>query len=330
MSKTLAVMLVAGALAQVASAQFLMMPDSTNSRLVLFSPDDGSLVNPNYFAINVGTTPIHAMQVGREIWVSEQVGDRLSRWGLAGGVLGAVSGGMDNIRGMALIGGTVYVTNDGTANGAPGAAVVKFDTTGAPLGFFATPWATSPFGILEYPGGMLLSSSDPNDDIHKYVVDGTSMGTFINTTSLAFLEQMDYAANGDVLVSAFTTGVVARLDPTTGALISTFPAPGARGVWQLSNGNILWTNGSGAHVYNVSTGGSTQVYAGGGRYLDLLTLEPPCPADFNGDNQVDFFDYLDFVAAFDAEDPAADFNGDNQVDFFDYLDFAAAFDVGCE
>jgi hypothetical protein len=51
-----------------------------------------------------------------------------------------------------------------------------------------------------------------------------------------------------------------------------------------------------------------------------------CAADFNGDNQVDFFDYLDFAAAFDAEDESADFNGDNQVDFFDYLDFVAAFD----
>jgi hypothetical protein len=54
-----------------------------------------------------------------------------------------------------------------------------------------------------------------------------------------------------------------------------------------------------------------------------------CPADFNHDGQVDFFDYLDFVAAFDAEDISADFNGDNQVDFFDYLDFASAFDQGC-
>jgi probable HAF family extracellular repeat protein len=52
---------------------------------------------------------------------------------------------------------------------------------------------------------------------------------------------------------------------------------------------------------------------------------PGCPADFNGDNQVDFFDYLDFVLAFDAEGPSADFNGDHQIDFFDYLDFASAF-----
>ena len=58
--------------------------------------------------------------------------------------------------------------------------------------------------------------------------------------------------------------------------------------------------------------------------------ECECAADFNGDGQVDFFDYLDFVQAFDNEDPSADFNGDGQVDFFDYLDFVQAFDEGCE
>jgi hypothetical protein len=54
-----------------------------------------------------------------------------------------------------------------------------------------------------------------------------------------------------------------------------------------------------------------------------------CPADFNADGQVDFFDYLDFAQAFDAGDAAADFDGNGQVDFFDYLDFAASFDEGC-
>ncbi|MDX2148748.1 MAG: GC-type dockerin domain-anchored protein [Planctomycetota bacterium] len=58
-------------------------------------------------------------------------------------------------------------------------------------------------------------------------------------------------------------------------------------------------------------------------------FETFCPADFNRDGQVDFFDYLDFAAAFSIEDSSADFNDDGQVDFFDYLDFAAAFDSGC-
>jgi len=55
----------------------------------------------------------------------------------------------------------------------------------------------------------------------------------------------------------------------------------------------------------------------------------PCPADFNRDGVADFFDYLDFVAAFSAGAAGSDFNADGTVDFFDYLDFVAAFSFGC-
>ncbi|MBU6412257.1 MAG: hypothetical protein KGS45_02180 [Planctomycetes bacterium] len=54
-----------------------------------------------------------------------------------------------------------------------------------------------------------------------------------------------------------------------------------------------------------------------------------CAADFNSDGIVDFFDYLDFVAAFSSNDTDADFNVDGVIDFFDYLDFVAAFSTGC-
>lgn len=54
-----------------------------------------------------------------------------------------------------------------------------------------------------------------------------------------------------------------------------------------------------------------------------------CPADFNNDGEADFFDYLDFVAAFDEESPAADFDGNGQIDFFDYLGFVEALSRGC-
>jgi hypothetical protein len=54
-----------------------------------------------------------------------------------------------------------------------------------------------------------------------------------------------------------------------------------------------------------------------------------CPADFNGDNQVDFFDYLDFVAALEGNDYDADVNFDLVLDFFDYLDFVGWYSGGC-
>lgn len=256
--------------------QYLMMPDSTNNRVVLFDPFDGSLVNSNYFATAGGTT-IHAMQVGNEIWISEQVGDRISRWDLFGAPLGAISGGLDNIRGMGLINDTVYVTNSGTAGGAPGNAVVMYNTAGNYLGFFtAVGYAPSPFGVLEHQGGMLVSSSSANDDIHRFALDGTPLGTFHNSTSLNFAEQMNYATNGDVLVAGFSSNNVVRLDPNEGTLLGSFTASGARGVWQLGNGNIMWTSSAGAYVYDVNTGGNTLIYAGGGRYIDYLLIPEPC------------------------------------------------------
>jgi len=55
-----------------------------------------------------------------------------------------------------------------------------------------------------------------------------------------------------------------------------------------------------------------------------------CPADFDGDGTVDFFDYDAFVICF--EDPActrADFDGDGSTDFFDYDAFVVAFETPC-
>jgi hypothetical protein len=271
--KFFAMMACVGATA-AAFGNYVIMPDSTNNRMVLFNPTDGSVVNPNYFALAGGTT-VHAMQVGNEIWVSEQIGDRVSRWSLNGTALGAITGGLDNIRGMGMVGNTVYVTNAGTANGAPGAAVVMYDTNGNPMGSFATPNAPSPFGILAHQGGLLVSSSSANDDIHRYSLGGTSQGTFHNSTSLNFAEQMDFNPAGNILVAGFSSNNIVTLDANTGAVVNSFVASGARGVYQLGNGNILWSNSAGVHVYDIGLGSSSQVYAGGGRYLQYAAVPEP-------------------------------------------------------
>ncbi|MGE3703762.1 MAG: lectin-like protein, partial [Vicinamibacterales bacterium] len=115
---------------------------------------------------------------------------------------------------------------------------------------------------------------------------------------------------------------------------------------QDSEGNFVWSNGEPVVYTNWAPGepnnangieNYAEMLGSNGQWNDvpidhsatrfaLIEVSTGCAADFNGDNQVDFFDYLDFAAAFAAEDPSADFNGDNQVDFFDYLDFANAFD----
>ena len=55
----------------------------------------------------------------------------------------------------------------------------------------------------------------------------------------------------------------------------------------------------------------------------------PCEADFNNDGFLDFFDYDEFVVAYETGGAGADFNGDGFVDFFDYDDFVLAYEAGC-
>ena len=61
--------------------------------------------------------------------------------------------------------------------------------------------------------------------------------------------------------------------------------------------------------------------------------QEPCPADFNGDGFIDFFDYDAFVSCFEAgvcpPGRSADFNGDGFADFFDYDAYVGAFEAGC-
>ena len=232
----------------VSGQNVLIMPDSSNNRLVAFNPVNGAVLNSNMFALG-GGTPVHAIQVGNEIWVSEQIGDRVSRWSFGGDFLGAITG-LDNVRGMALVENTVYVTNAGAANGAPGNAVVMYSTSGTLMGSFANALAPSPFAILAHQGGLLVASSSANDDIHRFTLTGTSIGTFHNSAALNFVEQLAFASNGTILAAGFTSNNIAFLDPNNGNIVSSFTASGARGVFQLGNGNILWTSGAGTFIHD--------------------------------------------------------------------------------
>ncbi len=77
---------------------------------------------------------------------------------------------------------------------------------------------------------------------------------------------------------------------------------------------------------------------GGGSYSVALTgacfVGPSfCPADFNHDHAVDFFDFDDFIVCFEGgacpTGQTADFNHDSAIDFFDFDDFVVAFETPC-
>lgn len=111
-----------------------------------------------------------------------------------------------------------------------------------------------------------------------------------------------------------------------------------------SSTRIRWS-GMMLHNWYAATSGSTfsatyRVYIGdadGNASLaytpDEVTIEwtadIDCPADFNTDGSVDFFDIIAFMDAFSNQQPNADFNNDSTFDFFDIVAYLGAFSAGC-
>jgi hypothetical protein len=92
--------------------------------------------------------------------------------------------------------------------------------------------------------------------------------------------------------------------------------------------SLVWDRGAGGaeriSEITLEAGELTDSFA-----ITGISFDAPCPADFNNDGSLDFFDYDDFVGAFEAAISTADFNNDGTIDFFDYNDFVGAFEAGC-
>ena len=280
------------------AADFLMIPDSNSDRILLFDSFDGSLVDDNFIdGAGLFSTPINAIQVNEEIWVSDQVADSIFRFDLGGTLLSTINNGLDNIRGMALVGDTVYVANAGTENGAPGdgEVVITFDTQGNNLGFFDT---GDPYDILEYNGELLIndinSEATGGEDIDRYDLDGNFLGTFHESdgeTGIDFPQQMTQRANGNLLVAGFSAPAGIYEYDANGNQVGVFDGDdgiafrGIRGVYELGNGNILWTGGDGVVSTDLTTGVATDIftvntpdllpeaeYRPSARYIDTLSI----------------------------------------------------------
>ncbi|MFG0285081.1 MAG: hypothetical protein ACF8R7_11715 [Phycisphaerales bacterium JB039] len=305
---TFAALAAAGLATGAQADEFLAVVDSTADAVMLFDPMDGTLVNPLYIdGAGVFSTPIKAIRVEEEIWISDQLADTIFRYDLDGGALGSITGGMDNIRGLAYIGGVVYVCNSGEGGGtAPGDALVMFDAAGAPMGSFPV---GDPFDVIEFGGNLLVANiADENLDLHD--PSGTFLSTFHDSdgvTGIDFPEQLNLKANGNVIAGGFSPPAgIYEYDKDTGDQVNYIDVGSAvRGVYELGNGNIMWTDGAGVHILDISTGGSTLVAAASGRFITLIdtTSGGDCYADCDGDTILDFFDFLCFQNEFAAGCP---------------------------
>jgi hypothetical protein len=68
----------------------------------------------------------------------------------------------------------------------------------------------------------------------------------------------------------------------------------------------------------------------GSAYFYRIDCPLDCYADFDGSEELDLFDFLAFVNAFNAgEESKADCDQNQSLDLFDFLCFVNAFNEGC-
>jgi ELWxxDGT repeat protein len=211
-------------------------------------------------------------------------------------------------------------------------------------------------------GGTVLFRAGPSADRRIWSTDGTSDGTLPGVALPSELRtaQTEVTGFGQGLITSnlgvwyVDTQRVEELYPSS-SFVTLTKAPAFGKLFfirkQMVNGvplafEIYGTDGTAAGTRRISTlipppnpacemtspvvAGATLFvrYDDGVQGPELYAMQL-CPADYDLNGQVDFFDYLDFIAAYNAELPGADFDGNAQVDFFDYLEFVGAFSAGC-
>jgi len=326
---------------------FLMVVDSSQDRVMLFDANDGSLIVTSFISFAAAglvtggnATPKEALQVGNQIWIVDSLQDCIYRFKADYDnptYLGRVAhpadgGGIDNPRGLAYLNGTVYVTNGGTDNSAPGESIVKFDFVGLNLGSFPV---TNPFDVVTYDGDLLITNID-DDDIDRFTVGGASLGKFhdgTGTSGLDFPQQAFVRANGNVLAASF--GSVTRrgiYEYTPAGVLSGFwnVGTGDRGVVELGNGLYFFTYGQNIDTVNPISGATASIISStaiSAQYANFVTFV--CPSDFDGNTFVNGNDFDAFVIAFEAGDAIADWDGNGFLNGEDFDAFVIAFEAGC-
>ncbi len=327
--KTTACALLAGALliampnTEAAAEEYLMVTGSSSNfrGIALFDTEDGSLVDASYLNYQDSSGVLkHPMQVGDEIWIAAQLAAVIHRFTLDGEYLGDIDEAqpgqpLNNIRGMELVGDTVYLANSGDTGGAPGPAIVQYDLDGNWVST-ASAAGSSPFSVLYYNDELLVGHND-TPDIHRHDLDGEYLGVFYDGP-ISWVQQMNTNEAGNVLATGWSSNGLYELD-ADGDIVNQYGAGSPRGVHELGDGNLLWTNSNGVHVLDVDSQTSTTVLSDfSGQYIDRLVLdEPTIPGDLTGDGQVGGADLgillSEWGACDDCDDCPADLTGDCEV-----------------
>ncbi len=260
--------------------------------VVLLDADNGLVIEPTFIDLSplAQGTPKALEQVDDEIWISDQIEDRIDRFDLSGNYLSTIGGqmsggGLDNIKGMAVVNNSeVWVTNAGSNNDAPGDAIVRFDFDGNNLGFFPTTGSDSAFDVIDVGGEVYISYISGETKIERRDYDGNVLGNIVEEGVVQFIQQIELnSTNNSVYAAVFSTlggnppGLY-EFAVSDGAILNYWGAEAnLRGVAALGDGNILISNSGGVYILDPNTGIATSISTDSGQYFGRINLTPCTP-----------------------------------------------------
>jgi hypothetical protein len=283
----------------------LLIPDWSNDRVMAFDYATGDLFDTDFVpsSSTLLSSPKEAqVSPWGTISVSDQIEDVVQEFDTSGSYIRifAPAGGvnndiLDNIRGHAYRpnGNLVVTVGQGTNDD----AVAEFDSAGNYLGNFIANGSgglLGPFGIWFRANDVLVSGSD-SDALHRYDLNGNYLENLVSINS--FPQQVIELPDNNIAVANFSgiTGSGVLIYSPTGQFIRLLSGvTGNRGVWQLGNGNILTTNGSGVHELDPVSGTLLRTVVSGvsAQYINLyVPAQPPAnsvvilTAKIGGDSQ---------------------------------------------
>lgn len=282
------------ALRALGTSGVLLVPESSNDRVMALDPMTGDVIDPDFIAADPDnlSTPIQAIMGldGASILVSDQLEDVVQSYDLDGNYLGvfAPNGGantaiLDNIRGIAISANNTLLVSVGGGTNAD--SIAEFDSSGNYLGNFVasgTGGLASPFDVYRRSSDFLVAGIN-SDAIHQYDNSGSYIADLAAIDN--FPEQIGEAANGNILVGNFTGSQEGVVELTsTGALVGVYDPSGLggyRGAYELGNGNLLTTNGGGVHEIDRSGNlVETKIASVSARFITLMQAAQVCdPVD---------------------------------------------------
>lgn len=278
------------------STDVLLIPESTNDRVMILSATTGAPQSLAFIDDPTNlSTPLHAIAnaYGTGVMVADQLDDGIIQFQADGQSLGhfAPAGGVDtsvlqNTRSVVAHQGGFIAS---VADGANADAIAKFSSGGVTEANFVTNAAggmDSPWFILIRTNDILVSAIN-SDAIHRFDLNGAYLDDFVSVNG--FPQQVHETPSGNILVANFSGSDEGILEYTSaGTFVGryTYSALGGyRGVYELPNGTLVVTNGSG--VYNVSRAGtvqSTLVSGVSARMIQSVPATSVLPVEFGSFN----------------------------------------------